>query len=85
MKEPPVAPEADGAIVGSEARVGDYHEDDEPMLRTVISYRYHVGGGEFRARARAWRLLRRVTRRTLPSAVRVFPASSVPPVTPRAA
>ena len=55
------------------------------MLRTVISYRYHVGGGEFRARARAWRLLRRVTRRTLPSAVRVFPASSVPPVTPRAA
>jgi hypothetical protein len=41
-------PRADGDIVGSAARVEDYHDDGEPMLRTVISYRYHVGGEPYR-------------------------------------
>jgi hypothetical protein len=41
-------PQADGAIVGSEARVEDYHDDGEAMLRTVISYRYHVGSEWYR-------------------------------------
>ena len=37
-------PHAEGEIVGSHVHVDGHHEDGEPQLRTVIRYRYEVGG-----------------------------------------
>jgi len=37
-------PHAEGEIVGSDVHVDGYHEDGEAQLRTVIRYRYDVGG-----------------------------------------
>ena len=37
-------PLAEGEIVGSHVHVDGHHEDGEEQLRTVIRYRYDVGG-----------------------------------------
>jgi Protein of unknown function (DUF3592) len=37
-------PHAEGEIVGSDVHVDGHHEDGEALLRTVIRYRYDVGG-----------------------------------------
>jgi len=37
-------PHAEGEIVGSDVHVDGHHEDGEAQLRTVIRYRYDVGG-----------------------------------------
>ena len=42
-------PRAEGEIMSTELRVEGYHDDGEPMRRTVIRYRYDVGGESYRA------------------------------------
>ena len=37
-------PHAEGEIVGSDVHVDGQHEDGEAQLRTIIRYRYDVGG-----------------------------------------
>jgi hypothetical protein len=37
-------PHTNGEIVGSDVQVDGHHEDGEAQLRTVIRYRYDVGG-----------------------------------------
>jgi len=41
-------PFADGEIIGGERQVEGYHDDGEAQLRTVITYRYPVGGTTYR-------------------------------------
>jgi len=41
-------PRAEGEIVGSEVHVDGHYEDGEAQLRTVIRYRYDVGGQTYR-------------------------------------